>query len=487
MSSVTPSTPSVATPASRPAPTPASPASGEDFAALLDSAPTAEPAAAPAEPPRSPTDPARNEAGKGKPAKAESTGRAKSTDDKTGSTTTKDAAEETAGDSPAGTGATSVAATVAAMVAPVAPAAPAAPAAPVPTETIAPAGTAEQLALTAIGGTATPTATAAPGDATAAAATDAAPAPSATPAEATPTPAQTATGLIAGNTIAAHLPAIGATRLAGGKTSAIPGSSLAAETAPNIATQAGDAAESADAQATAGSDAKAGAKPGRDAKADGDAGADKTHHAKAEPGPESGRAGKAEVPAGNFRPAGEATSPTAAAAPDSVAQPSGTPPVLPQTHPATAAATTPQVTVMPPAVAVPPGGLALAIASQARAGHSRFDIQLEPAELGRIDVRLSIDRHGTVTSHVVVEKAETLDLLRRDAPHLQRALDDAGLKTGSGGLQFSLRDQTPQNRDDGGTAARPRIVIADDVIAAETAGRNYGRPLHASSGLDIRV
>ncbi|RIK96745.1 MAG: hypothetical protein DCC74_09530 [Proteobacteria bacterium] len=485
MSSVAPSTPSVATPASRPAPTPASPASGEDFAALLDSAPTAEPAAAPAEPPRSSADPTRNETGKGKPAKAESTGKARNTGDKTGSTTAKDAAEGTAGDSPAGTGTTSAAATVAAMVAPVTPAAPVAPAT---TETTAPAGTAEQLALTAIGGTATPTATpATPGDATVAAATEAAPAATAAPAETAPTPAQTATGLVAGNTIAAHLPAIGATRLAGGKTSAIPGLSPGAETAPNIATEAGDAAEPADAQADAGSAVKADAKRGRDAKADGDAGADKTHHAKAEPGPESGRAGKAEGTAGNFHPAGEATSPTATAAPDSVAQPSGTSPVLPQTHLATAATITPQVTVMPPAVAVPPGGLALAIASQARAGHSRFDIQLEPAELGRIDVRLSIDRHGTVTSHVVVEKAETLDLLRRDAPHLQRALDDAGLKTGSGGLQFSLRDQTPQNRDDGDTGARPRIVIADDVVAAETAGRNYGRPLQASSGLDIRV
>jgi hypothetical protein len=30
-------------------------------------------------------------------------------------------------------------------------------------------------------------------------------------------------------------------------------------------------------------------------------------------------------------------------------------------------------------------------------------------------------------------------------------------------------------------------VIADDVIAAETAGRNYGQMPRASGGLDIRV
>ncbi len=488
LSSVTPSTPSVATQANRPARTSASSASGEDFATLLDSAPTPEPAAAPAEPPRSSADPARTEAGKGKPARADGAGKARGAGDKAANPTAKDAAEGAAGDREAGAGTPSVAATVAAMVAPVLPAAPAAPA---PTGTIAPAETAEQLALTAIGGTATATAaTAAPGDATATAATEAAPAAAAAATETAPTPAQTATGLVAGNAIAAHLPAIGATRLAGGNAAAVPGLSPATGTASTGAADTDLAAEPADAQA-AEPDTEAGAKPdakpGAEAKADGEAGADKARNATPQSGPESGRAGKAEAPAGNLRAGAEAIPPTVSAAPDGTAQPSGATPVLAQAHLATAATATPQVTVMPPAVAVPPAGLALAIASQARAGHSRFDIQLEPAELGRIDVRLSIDRHGTVTSHVVVEKAETLDLLRRDAPHLQRALDDAGLKTGSGGLQFSLRDQTPQQRDDGGRATRPRIVIADDVIAAETAGRNYGRPLHASSGLDIRV
>ena len=75
-------------------------------------------------------------------------------------------------------------------------------------------------------------------------------------------------------------------------------------------------------------------------------------------------------------------------------------------------------------------------------GKSRFEIRLDPAELGRIDVRIDVDRNGQVTSHLTVEKPETLAMLRQDAPQLQRALNDAGLKTGDGGLQFSLRDQS---------------------------------------------
>ncbi len=67
---------------------------------------------------------------------------------------------------------------------------------------------------------------------------------------------------------------------------------------------------------------------------------------------------------------------------------------------------------------------------RAREGKNRFEIRLDPAELGRIDVRLDIDRQGNVTSRLLVERADTLDLLRRDLSNLERALNDAGLKTG---------------------------------------------------------
>jgi len=132
------------------------------------------------------------------------------------------------------------------------------------------------------------------------------------------------------------------------------------------------------------------------------------------------------------------------------------------------------------------------IAAAIRAGKSRFDISLDPAELGRIDVRINVDRNGQVTSHLTVEKPETLQMLRQDAPQLQRALDDAGFKTGSNGLSFSLRDQNSsgqnsgQNNDNGGNARR-LIISEDDTVAAAPVGRGYGRMLGSSSGVDIRV
>src|SRR5262249_51779087 len=44
--------------------------------------------------------------------------------------------------------------------------------------------------------------------------------------------------------------------------------------------------------------------------------------------------------------------------------------------------------------AIPIAGLAVEIAARAQAGQSRFEIRLDPPELGRIDVRLDIDRSG---------------------------------------------------------------------------------------------
>jgi flagellar hook-length control protein FliK len=139
---------------------------------------------------------------------------------------------------------------------------------------------------------------------------------------------------------------------------------------------------------------------------------------------------------------------------------------------------------------VPLSGLALELAASARSGKSRFEIRLDPADLGRIDVRIDVDRNGQVTSHLRVEKPETLSMLRQDAPQLQRALDDAGFKTGNGGLQFSLRDQSSSGQNSGnetGRNAQRLVVSEEDTIPAAIAGRTYGRVLGSSSGVDISV
>jgi hypothetical protein len=137
---------------------------------------------------------------------------------------------------------------------------------------------------------------------------------------------------------------------------------------------------------------------------------------------------------------------------------------------------------------VPVAGLAVEIVARAQDGLRRFEIRLDPPELGRIDVRLDVDQSGKVTSRLVVERADTLDLLRRDAPQLERALQQAGLNT-EGGLQFSLRDQNFANRDQGTRdgSSTNLIIPEDEPTAAEAARRGYGRLIGLGGGVDIRV
>jgi flagellar hook-length control protein FliK len=80
-----------------------------------------------------------------------------------------------------------------------------------------------------------------------------------------------------------------------------------------------------------------------------------------------------------------------------------------------------------------------------REGTGKISIQLSPAELGRVEVKLEIDEDKRVTAAVTVERASTLELLQRDARNLERALHDAGLKMDGGALSFSLGQSSDQD------------------------------------------
>jgi flagellar hook-length control protein FliK len=137
--------------------------------------------------------------------------------------------------------------------------------------------------------------------------------------------------------------------------------------------------------------------------------------------------------------------------------------------------------------AVPLAGIPIAIAARIEAGEKRFEIRLDPPDLGRIEVRLNVDSSGRATSHLVVDRPDTLDLLRRDAPALERALQSAGLTTDDGALQFSLRDQSFAGRDQGAPVPAPMAPTESDIAPIDAAVRRYGPPAGLGSGIDIRV
>jgi flagellar hook-length control protein FliK len=96
--------------------------------------------------------------------------------------------------------------------------------------------------------------------------------------------------------------------------------------------------------------------------------------------------------------------------------------------------------------------LGVSIARGVKDGVDRIDIQLHPAELGRVDVRMELGHDGRVIAVVSAEKPETLDQLRRDVQQLERALADAGFDTDRDSFTFQERDERPafaRNGDEG--------------------------------------
>lgn len=67
-----------------------------------------------------------------------------------------------------------------------------------------------------------------------------------------------------------------------------------------------------------------------------------------------------------------------------------------------------------------------------------LSLQLDPPELGRMQVQLSIEKDGQMKVHLMAEKQETLALFQRDSHALKFALDSAGLQIDQSSLTFDL-------------------------------------------------
>lgn len=119
-------------------------------------------------------------------------------------------------------------------------------------------------------------------------------------------------------------------------------------------------------------------------------------------------------------------------------------------------------------------------------GLDRISIRLSPADLGRIDVKLDFGPDGRVQAVFAADRAQTVDLLQRDARDLERALQDAGLRADSGSLTFNLRGEQRDGTPTFSTLAgesngdEPVVEIAASQVQA------YSTPLSAGR-VDIRV
>jgi flagellar hook-length control protein FliK len=95
--------------------------------------------------------------------------------------------------------------------------------------------------------------------------------------------------------------------------------------------------------------------------------------------------------------------------------------------------------------------VAMQLSKAVQNGIDRLTIRLDPAELGKVEVKMEVGHDGRVMALVSAERPETLEALRQDSRALEKALQEAGLKTDEDSLNFSL------NQGDGQGGA-----LADD-------------------------
>lgn len=118
---------------------------------------------------------------------------------------------------------------------------------------------------------------------------------------------------------------------------------------------------------------------------------------------------------------------------------------------------------------------------------TRFDIELNPVELGRVDVRLDIDAEGRLAARLAFDNPAAAVELRGRVDELRRDLQQAGFQLADDAFSFadrggSGRDQAGHGDNGRGVHARSAEIAAEIDAAAQPALRTMTR-----LGLDVRV
>lgn len=115
-------------------------------------------------------------------------------------------------------------------------------------------------------------------------------------------------------------------------------------------------------------------------------------------------------------------------------------------------------------------------------GNTRFELRLDPPELGRVEVRLDLSRDHRVTAVIAADSPQALTELARHARDLEQMLQGAGLELSDNGLSFDLRQ--------GGERAEMAEfsgAIGDDPAQVEDAAPVAARPLGYERWRGVRV
>ena len=107
---------------------------------------------------------------------------------------------------------------------------------------------------------------------------------------------------------------------------------------------------------------------------------------------------------------------------------------------------------------------------------TRFDMELEPYGMGKVDVRLEIGAQGRLTAAMAFENPQSAQELRNRANELSRALEQAGFDV-KDGLSFDVADNP-------GNGANQNNSAQEQTRDAPSRGRAFLAALQNASGAD---
>jgi flagellar hook-length control protein FliK len=106
--------------------------------------------------------------------------------------------------------------------------------------------------------------------------------------------------------------------------------------------------------------------------------------------------------------------------------------------------------------------VALRITKALEHDRTEIRIQLDPPELGEVDIQLEF-RDLRLTATVSAERSDTLDLLQRDARTLARSLREAGIELADSDLSFASGGR--HDRPDAGASGQRAIAVPHPLRA----------------------
>ena len=126
------------------------------------------------------------------------------------------------------------------------------------------------------------------------------------------------------------------------------------------------------------------------------------------------------------------------------------------------------------------------IAQAAKNGHSKLEIQLDPAHLGKMTISLQVDASKHLQVHMIVDQSTTRAAVDQQLPALRHALAQQGLDLSG----FSMGSQGGQNSSDfehkESFGSFRQTDIRTEIETPSTA-TTHQPAMHAGSGLSIHI